>query len=101
MVEALESAGYLDDARYASRRAALLASRGYGDAAVRFDLERHGVGPEQLAAALDALDPEAERARALVERLGATPKTAGKLARRGFRHEAIASVLSEVLRGLD
>jgi SOS response regulatory protein OraA/RecX len=100
-VEALQTAGYLDDMRYASTRAALLASRGYGDEAVRSDLERQGVGPEELEAALGRLEPEPERARAAVQRLGATPKTAATLARRGFARESIESVLSEVLAGLD
>ena len=41
-VETLQRAGVLDDRRFARSRAAALAGRGYGDAAIRFDLERHG-----------------------------------------------------------
>ena len=41
-VERLERAGVVDDARFARARAAALAARGRGDAAIRYDLERAG-----------------------------------------------------------
>src|SRR6187200_1559998 len=41
-VETLASAGVLDDRRYAAGRAESLSRRGYGDAAIRADLERGG-----------------------------------------------------------
>src|SRR5205823_10954302 len=43
-VERLRQAGYVDDARYATARAEVLAERGYGDEAVRFELGRNGLG---------------------------------------------------------
>jgi SOS response regulatory protein OraA/RecX len=80
----LEETGLVDDARVAVTRARSLAERGYGDAAIRYDLEREGVAVELVAEALAGLEPELERARALVERRGAEPKTARWLASKGF-----------------
>jgi SOS response regulatory protein OraA/RecX len=81
---ALERAGLVDDARVASSRAGMLAERGYGDAAIRFELERQGLAGELVDGAVAALVPERDRARRLVERRGADPKTARWLAGRGF-----------------
>jgi SOS response regulatory protein OraA/RecX len=81
---ALEAAGLVDDARVASARAGSLAERGFGDAAIRYDLEREGVARELVEEAMAGLEPELERARALVERRGAEPKTARWLASKGF-----------------
>jgi SOS response regulatory protein OraA/RecX len=79
-LDALERSGYLDDLRSASARAAWLAARGWGDAALRYRLDREGFGGEDVEAAVAALEPEAERARALVAR----GRTARWLAARGF-----------------
>jgi regulatory protein len=81
---ALERAGLVDDARVASTRAVALAERGYGDAAIRFDLERQGLADEVVSRAVAELVPERDRARHLVERRGADPRTARWLAGRGF-----------------
>src|SRR5690242_166565 len=51
-VETLERLGYVDEGRFAGSRAEALARRGYGDEAIRFDLEREGVGGEAVADAL-------------------------------------------------
>jgi SOS response regulatory protein OraA/RecX len=80
----LERNGLVDDARVAATRAGSLADRGYGDAAIRYDLEREGVARELVDEALAGLEPELERARALVERRGPEPKTARWLASKGF-----------------
>ncbi|MDE3191670.1 MAG: RecX family transcriptional regulator [Acidobacteriota bacterium] len=64
---ALERSGILDDARAAASRATALAGRGFGDEAIRYRLEHEGFAGEPLEAALAALEPEHERARALVE----------------------------------
>jgi SOS response regulatory protein OraA/RecX len=85
----LARAGLVDDARFARTRAAGLAERGYGDAAIRHDLERKGVAPEPIQQALESLDAEAERARRLVERRGPGASTARYLASKGFREEAV------------
>jgi SOS response regulatory protein OraA/RecX len=89
----LTRAGLVDDARYAYSRASALAERGRGDAAIAWELERHGVASDVAAAAIAALPPEAERARALADRLGRSPATARLLARRGFDAEAVESAL--------
>lgn len=92
-LETLERMGYVDDARVALARAEALASRGQGDEAIRFDLERRGVEPDVIAEALAALEPELLRAERLVERLGATPKLPAQLRRKGFSEEALEAAL--------
>ncbi|MGH3113443.1 MAG: regulatory protein RecX, partial [Gaiellaceae bacterium] len=85
----LESAGIVDDARLARSRAAVLADRGWGDAAVAARLEQEGIGPEPAQAALSELLPEPERAAALAT--GAPDRRAAwrLLARRGFSSDSI------------
>jgi SOS response regulatory protein OraA/RecX len=92
----LERLGYVDDARVAAARAEALAARGYGDAAIRADLERRGVGEEPREAALAALAPEAERARDLARREGATSRTARRLAAKGFSPETVEAAVGFV-----
>jgi SOS response regulatory protein OraA/RecX len=88
-VERLGAFGYLDDARFAVGRAQSLAERGYGDGAVRFELEREGVAAHQIEEALGTLTPEHERAVALV-REARTPLTGiRRLAAKGFSADAI------------
>ena len=67
-LDVLERNGYLDDARAATGRAAWLAERGWGDEAIRVRLEQEGFAGEPLAAALGELDPEPDRAKALLDR---------------------------------
>lgn len=93
----LERIGYVDDRRFAAARAGGLAERGYGDAAIRRALEREGVGADDLEEALGALEPEGDRAAALVARHGRTAKTAALLARRGFDHDAVEAALGGAL----
>jgi SOS response regulatory protein OraA/RecX len=83
----------VDDSRYAHARAAALAERGRGDAAIAWDLERRGVAAGVVKAALARLAPEPERARALADGLGRDPTTARLLARRGFGEEAVEAAL--------
>ena len=92
-LDTLERVGYVDDARFAAARAETLAGRGCGDEAIRHDLERHGIGADILDAAIGGLQPELERARALVQRLGDSPKTALHLARKGFGVDSLEAVL--------
>ena len=94
VVAELQQTGLVDDARFAEERARVLAGKGKGDAAIRFDLERAGVGADELEAALDTLDPERERAAALVARRGASPATARLLAGRGFDEEVVAALVA-------
>jgi regulatory protein len=85
----LARSGLVDDARFARTRAETLAERAYGDAAIRHDLDRRGVAPEVIEAALASLETEAERARRLVERRGPGLGTARYLASKGFGEEAL------------
>ena len=92
-LDTLERVGYVDDTRFAASRAGSLAGRGYGDEAIRHDLTRHGVDGEAAAAAIGGLEPEVDRARALVARLGRSAKTAQQLARKGFSGESLEAAL--------
>jgi len=94
VVEELRHAGLVDDARFAEERARGLAERGKSDAAIRFELERAGVVTAEIEAALGSLDPERERAAALVARRGASPATARLLAGRGFDEEVVAALVA-------
>jgi SOS response regulatory protein OraA/RecX len=79
----------VDDARFAANRAAALAERGYGDAAIRADLERKGVPAEVVEDAVGALEAELERAARIVERRGPGARTARYLAGKGFGEETV------------
>jgi len=92
-LDTLERVGYVDDGRFAGARAEALANRGYGDEWIRHDLGEHGVDAEAVAEAIGVLVPEAERAAALVARLGSTPKTGAQLARKGFGEDALEAAL--------
>jgi regulatory protein len=94
-LDRLERIGYLDEERFATSRAATLADRGQGDAAIRADLEAQGVHGEQIEVVLARLAPELERARALVEQLGASIRTARQLLRKGFAPELVEELLGD------
>jgi regulatory protein len=98
-VAALEQAGFLDDERFAAARAQSLAGRGYGDAAIRFDLDREGLTGEAVSAALAGLEPEAERARRLAARRGPAAKAARWLSSRGFAAESVEVAVGGVAEG--
>jgi regulatory protein len=89
VLETVASAGFVDDGRFARRRAAALAERGYGDAAIDADLERQGIPVELRRDALEALPAEAERAAAIVARRGKSARTARFLAGKGFGADAV------------
>jgi regulatory protein len=92
-VERLQAAGYVDEDRFARVRAESLAERGWGDAGIRNDLERQGCRADAVEAALGLLEPERERARALVARFGTGPRTARRLAAKGFAYESLEAAL--------
>ena len=92
-LETLARAGLVDDGRYARNRAEALAGRGYGDAAIAAELERNGIPPDLAAEALGGLEPEAERARAIVRRRGAGGRTLRYLSGRGFSEDALEASL--------
>jgi regulatory protein len=93
-LEELQRVGLLDDGRFAGERARVLAERGKGDAAIRFDLERAGVDTSAVEEAMTALEPESERAARVVDRRGASPATARLLASRGFDEAVIEALVA-------
>jgi regulatory protein len=95
-VATLRRQGALDDERFAHARAAALAERGLGDAAIAFRLQRDGVPPESIEPALGALEPERDRAVQLAARRGATARTARWLAARGFAPESVEAAIEGV-----
>jgi regulatory protein len=100
-ITTLRRTGLLDERRFAENRARSLASRGAGDSLVRHELERAGLAGELVEEAIDALEPELNRAKALVARRGASAKTARYLGAKGFSTdvvtEAVASIRDEEL----
>ncbi len=92
-VSRLERVGVVDDLRLATARAATLAGRGYGDAAIVADLELRGVPGELHVAALAGLEPEIDRAREVVRRRGRGAATGRFLASKGFGEEAREAAL--------
>jgi SOS response regulatory protein OraA/RecX len=89
----LARVGALDDRRVAQNRADALAKRGYGDAAIRHDLHRKGLQPDEIEEALANLAPETRRAERIVARRGRGPATARYLAGKGFGDDAVESAL--------
>jgi SOS response regulatory protein OraA/RecX len=93
-VQRLTEAAYVDDLRFAYNRSDSLARRGYGDAAVRHELERRGVQPEHVELALSSLRDERERALEIV-RAAPTPVVGvRRLAAKGFSAETIEEAVS-------
>ncbi len=94
-IERLAQAGALDDERYAVNRAASMARRGYGDPAIRHDLEQAGTPPEAIVGALEQLDPERTRLDALV---GTTPtlRDLRRLASKGFDSATLEDLASSL-----
>ena len=93
-IAALARAGAIDDNRLAESRARQLARRGYGDAAIRADLRRRLIEPEEAASAVAALEPEAERLRRVLDGQARTPALLRRLSARGFSREAVDEVAS-------
>jgi SOS response regulatory protein OraA/RecX len=90
----LDRAGLVDDARLAEDRAGVLARRGYGDFAIHADLRRRQIAAEAATSAVDALAPELERVRELLEGQTVTPALLRRLAGRGFSRDTLDEVAS-------
>lgn len=95
-IETLARAGLVDDQRFAVSRAQALAARGRGDAAIRWDLERQGVSGEEIERAVEALEPERDRAQTIAERRGRTQKTARSLSRNGFADDSVEAAVGTI-----
>jgi SOS response regulatory protein OraA/RecX len=93
-IATLRRTGLVDERRFAEGRARSLASRSAGDALIRHELERAGVESELVEAALRTLEPEAERASAVVARRGSTAKTARYLLTKGFSADVVNEVVA-------
>ena len=91
----LVRAGAVDDKRLARSRAEVLAQRGSGDALIRHDLTGRGIAEDLVEAAVGALEPEAARARRIVDARGASLRTTRHLARKGFSEDSIESASGE------
>jgi SOS response regulatory protein OraA/RecX len=94
-VETLRRTGLVSDERFAQARASSLAERGSGNALIRSKLVEAGVAQELVADALDAVEPEATRARRIVARRGISPKTARYLYGKGFSEDVVRAVVAE------
>jgi len=108
-IEDLESAGLVDDARFARELVADRADRRLaGDRAVRYALRAKGVAEDVAAQAMEAAGDEAERALALARkragRLGPSEPEAGYrrlyglLLRRGFGPSVAREACRQALR---
>jgi SOS response regulatory protein OraA/RecX len=98
-VERLRQAGYVNDVRYATARADVLAGRGYGNEAVRFELEQDGLGTDEIEAALAALAPERDRALELLRRAKSPLVGIRRLAAKGFGADSLEAALAEARLG--
>ena len=99
--------GLLNDEDFARRRAAELLRKRKSRREILLDLNKNGIDRDTAAAVVEALgdeeeDPDLASARALVQRQYATrlaqgkePQVAAALARRGFSHAVIRTVLAE------
>ena len=96
VVTAFERFGFVDDARLATSRVRVLAERGYGDAAIRFDLEHKGLAADEVEAAIGLLDDEEARARALVASARDRLKAVRRLSSKGFSDDVVGAVLESV-----
>ena len=93
-LDILTRAGIVDDERYAHRRAAALADRGLGDAAVLDRLERDGVPIDLAHDAIASLPPERDRARAVYDARGGGVAALRALASRGFAEESLEALVA-------
>ena len=90
-------AGLVDDGRFAANRAWALAERGWGDAAIRVELERHELAAEPVDQALAGLQPERQRVLELVRRRGPGPATVRYLSARGFDADAVEAAVERLV----
>jgi SOS response regulatory protein OraA/RecX len=95
-LSSLEAAGLLDDTRVAAARARELARRGYGDSAIRSDLRLRRIDSETITAAIEDLEPEAERALKVVGGKERTPTLLRRLASRGFSRDTLEELAIQI-----
>jgi SOS response regulatory protein OraA/RecX len=98
-IDRLVRTGVVSDERFAEARAISLAARGEGDALIRRRLVAAGVASDLVAASLEAVEPELERARRIVVRRGASTKTARYLFGKGFSDEIVKVAVADGVDG--
>jgi regulatory protein len=96
-LDTLVRTGVVDDRRFAESRAYSLADRGAGDALIRHELRRSGVGAKDIEDAVATLESERARAERVVARRGGGPKTARYLAGKGFAEDVVHAVVADSL----
>jgi regulatory protein len=104
VLDTLQAERLLSDQRYASQRAVARGSR-YGNARLKQELRQHGVGDDDIAAALPEAGDETERCQAVwARKFRNLPRSAEERAKqmrflqyRGFSGDAIR----RVMRGAD
>ncbi|WP_354530214.1 regulatory protein RecX [Nakamurella sp. UYEF19] len=112
VLDRLTEVGLIDDVAYANSYVRVKhRDRGLGRSALRSELRKLGVEPDVLAAAVETVDSDAERARAreligkrLDAAMAAGPIAArrrllGLLARRGYSPEIAVPVVESALEG--
>jgi regulatory protein len=95
-LERLVCTGLVDDRRYAELRASSLAERGAGNALIRHELRRAGVGAELVEHAVSLLAGERDRVEAVVARRGASARTARFLAGKGFSEDVVRAAVAKL-----
>jgi regulatory protein len=81
VLDILQSERLLSDQRYATQRV-LARARRFGNARLKQDLRQHGVGDEDIAAALPEGGDETERCQAVwARKFGSPPQTAEERAK--------------------
>ncbi len=97
-VTRLRSQRFVDDGQLASRRAGILAARGYGDGWIRGDLRQRGVPDGDVEHALAGLPAESVRAAEWLDRRGGTRdrRTAWHaLLQRGFSADTAERIVED------
>lgn len=97
-VTRLKASGFVDDVKLARGRAESLADRGWGNTAIAGRLDAEGFEETAARVAIEALEPEIDRAVALVATVSDRRRAWALLTRRGFATdsvEAAAGTLDE------
>ncbi|MEX2102339.1 MAG: regulatory protein RecX [Gaiellaceae bacterium] len=92
-VTKLKASGLVDDTKLARGRADSLAGRGWGNGAIAARLAAEGFDESVARAAMEALEPEPERAVALVVGVPDRRKAWALLARRGFAPDSVETAI--------
>ena len=103
VLDTLQAENLLSDHRYASQRV-VARGRRYGNARLSQELRQHGVGDEDIVAALPEAGDETERCRAIwAKKFGRPPQSAEERAKqlrflqyRGFSGDSIRRVMRGV-----